>query len=259
MNVARHLVQQGEQVTFASRVGTDASGEQLVEFLKSGGLFSALIQRDDQLPTCEVTVQLDVHGHATYIIPEPVSWDNILPDALLDKAASDASAIIYGSLACRGPVTRSTLLALLEKTGALKVFDVNLRAPHYTTETIGQLMAHADVVKMNDDEAALLMPEGVTLEQKIVAFRQQCNAKVICVTRGGDGAIVWHDGSFYEHPGFKVNVVDTVGAGDSFLAAFISGLLKQQPMPQVLEKACRIGAFVAGQRGANPIYPERLI
>src|ERR1700710_3145796 len=94
MNVARHLVQQGADVLFASRVGVDASGAGLIEFLKKGGLYSDLIQQDEKLPTCEVTVQLDKDGQATYIIPEPVSWDNIQPQKALTRAAEQASAIV---------------------------------------------------------------------------------------------------------------------------------------------------------------------
>ncbi len=250
MNVARHLVQQGCDVQFASRVGADASGDGLVEFLKANGLYSDLIQLDDKLPTCEVTVQLDKDGHATYIIPQPVSWDNIQTKKNLTHAAERASAIVYGSLALRDVITRDTLLNLLNETHALKIFDVNLRPPHYTLSTIETFVAGADVIKMNEDEAALLISSNTeNLKENIVEFQKKYHSKTICVTRGEHGAIVWHDYEFYEHPGFKVKVVDTVGAGDSFLAAFVSGLLKGQPMPQIIEKACKIGAFVTGKRG----------
>ena len=259
MNVARHLVQQGANVSFASRVGGDGSGDGLVDFLKGNGLYSDLIQEDAALPTCEVTVHLDEGGHATYIIPQPVSWDNIQPDSKLDLAAKKASAIVYGSLACRDTTTRDTLLNLLAQTTALKVFDVNLRPPHYTLSTIKTLAAKADVIKMNDDEAVLLMPGDAGLKETIIEFQKKYLAQTICVTRGGDGAIVWHDGEFYEHPGYKVQVVDTVGAGDSFLATFINGLLKKHPMPKILDKACAVGAFVAGSRGANPKYDEGIL
>jgi fructokinase len=259
MNVARHLAQQGMPVLFASRVGADASGKGLVDFLQSNVLYSELLQHDIQLPTCEVTVQLDKDGHATYIIPEPVSWDNIQSTDTLNKAAAEASAIVFGSLACRGAVTRNTLLNALDKTGALKVFDVNLRPPHFTLPTIVTLAAEANVVKMNEDEAELLISGKGGLREKIIEFQKTYHAETICVTRGENGAIVWHDYQFYEHPGFKVDVVDTVGAGDSFLATFIAGLLQKQPMQQTLEKACAVGAFVAGKRGANPQYDEGVL
>ena len=259
MNVARHLVQQGANVLFASRVGTDASGQGLVDFLKANGLFSNLIQLDEKLPTCEVTVQLDKDGQATYIIPEPVTWDNIQTESALNEAAANTSAIIYGSLACREGATRDTLLNLLNETKALKIFDVNLRPPHYTLSTIETLVAGADVVKMNEDEAALLIGGNTNdLKENIIEFQKKYHPKTICVTRGEHGAMAWHDYEFFEHPGCPVNVVDTVGAGDSFLATFVNGLLAGEPMQKLLEKACFVGSFVAGKRGANPIYDERL-
>ncbi|HEX3383589.1 MAG TPA: PfkB family carbohydrate kinase, partial [Mucilaginibacter sp.] len=171
MNVAMHLMQQRVDVAFASRVGEDDPGDELVEYLKRNNLFSDLIQRDPQLPTCEVTVELDEDQHATYIIPEPVSWDNIQADSALISAAENAAVIVFGSLACREEVTRHTLLNLLDETKALKIFDVNLRAPHYTLETIETFAAKADVVKMNEDEAALLIGgSNNSLKDQITEF-----------------------------------------------------------------------------------------
>jgi fructokinase len=259
MNVARHLVQQGAKVLFASRVGVDAPGISLLDFLEAGGLHSNLVQQDEKLPTCEVTVNLDKDGQATYIIPEPVSWDNIQTVDVLTKAAEKASVIVYGSLACREETTRDTLLNLLNETKALKVFDVNLRAPHYTLSTIETLVAGADVVKMNEEEAALLISGNTkNLKENITEFQRKYHPKTICVTRGENGAMAWHDYEFYETPGCPVNVVDTVGAGDAFLATFVSGLLAKEPMQKILEKACKVGAFVAGKRGANPVYDENI-
>ena len=260
MNVARHLVQQGRAVLFASRVGIDDAGKGLITFLKDGGLYSDLVQQDDHLPTCEVTVRLDADGQATYIIPELVSWDNIMVQDPLMEAIQQSSAIIYGSLACRDITTKDTLLKLLDKTSALKVFDVNLRPPHFTITTIETLIESADVVKMNDDEAVLLIGgDEVDIKENITEFQKKYNTQTICVTRGANGAIVWHNHEFFEHPGFKVQVVDTVGAGDAFLATLVSGLLAEQPMPATLEKACKIGAFVAGKRGANPVYDDSVL
>ncbi|MDB5111863.1 MAG: hypothetical protein JWR67_2977 [Mucilaginibacter sp.] len=259
MNVALHLAKQGASVAFASRVGADASGFELIEYLTKNNLYSELIQQDEELPTCEVTVQLDENQQATYIIPEPVSWDNIQTDTILTSAAQKASAILFGSLACREENTRNTLLNLLNETIALKVFDVNLRAPHYTVSTIENLAARANIIKMNEEEAGLLIHgSNGGLKEKMTKFRKKYQVQTICVTRGENGAIVWHDDEFYEHPGYKTEVVDTVGAGDSFLATFMNGLLNKQPMQQVLEKACAVGAYVTGKRGANPEYDERI-
>jgi fructokinase len=256
MNVAWHLMQQGIPVYMASRVGMDTSGDELIGFLKESDLYSTLIQQDEQLPTCEVTVQLDEHQHARYVIPEPVAWDNIQPeDELIDKA-KEVDAIVFGTLASRGATTRNTLFTLMdENTGPLRIFDVNLRAPHYSEDTIGTMAAKADVIKMNEEEADLLIgSSNGNLRDKIIEFQKKFHSKTICVTRGGNGAILWHDDEFYEHPGFKVQVADTVGAGDAFLATLIAGLLEERPPQQILNKACAIGAFVASHRGANPVY-----
>jgi fructokinase len=256
MNVARHLVQQQHvDVKFASRVGMDASGNELVDFLKNNGLYSPMIQRDNLLPTCEVTVELDDKNQATYIIPEPVSWDNIQLDNNLKEGAKEASIVVFGSLACREKKTHDTLLNLLDETDAIKIFDVNLRHPHYTLATIETLAARASVIKMNEEEADLLIGGGNgDLKTKITEFRNKYHTKTICVTRGENGAMIWHDYEFFEHPGFCVDVADTVGAGDAFLATFVAGLIANNPIPKILLNACAIGAFVTSRRGANPVY-----
>jgi fructokinase len=261
MNVARHLVQQGVKVKFASRVGKDYSGQQLAVFLKDNGLFSDLIQQDDSLPTCEVTVQLDKQGQATYIIPQPVSWDNILPEAPLIAAAAKSDLIVFGSLACRGNVTRNTLRTILDESKAVKIFDVNLRAPHYELATIELLAAKADVIKMNEEEAGLLIGggEGKKLQQKIIEFQKTYHPQTIIITRGADGALIWFDEQFYETFGCPTEVVDTVGAGDAFLATFIAGTIAGNPVQQILDRACRVASFVTTQVGANPVYPEGLL
>lgn len=259
MNVAQHLLQQGISVQLASRIGLDASGQELANFLKSRMLYSPLIQQDEQLPTCEVTVQLDEHQQATYIIPQPVSWDNIQADKILIQAAQEAEMIVFGSLASRGDTTRNTLHILLDESKAVKIFDVNLRAPHYELATIELLAAKADIIKMNEDEAYLLLGNSNgDLKQKLIEFQRTYHNHTMIITRGADGAMVWHHEQFYEHPGIKAEVVDTVGAGDAFLATFISGLLVNRPIPDILDRACHVGAYVTTQRGANPVYPEGL-
>jgi fructokinase len=260
MNVAFHLAQQGASVTFASSLGIDKAGDELVTFLKDNGLYNELVQRDKSLPTCNVTVQLDDKQQATYIIPQPVSWDAIKTTPALTKCAKAATAIVFGSLTARETTSRNTLLNLLGETKALKIFDVNLRAPHYTLQTIQNLAAVADVVKMNEEEADLLITgKKGDLKDKINEFRSKYHAQTICVTRGENGAIVWHDHKFYEHPGFPVTVADTVGAGDSFLATFIIGLLNGLPIGEVLERACAVGSYVATKRGATPRYVDGIV
>ena len=257
MNVAFHLMQQGAPVSFVSSVGNDKPGVELLDFLKDKNLLSPLIQRSRNLPTCEVSVKLDDKQQATYVIPQPVSWDQILPDKKLTQQVENSAAIVFGSLVCRDAVSRNTLLNLLSDTKALKVFDVNLRSPHYTQTTIETLAAHADVVKMNEEEANLLLSSKKgDLKERITEFHMKYHVKTICVTLAERGAVVWHDHEFYEHPGYPVKVVDTVGAGDAFLATFVKGLLDKLPMTDILKRSCAVGGFVAGKRGANPRYVE---
>lgn len=255
MNVAWNLKQQGKNVVFASSVGSDTLGDELINFLQKNGLYSTLIQQDKDLPTCVVTVQLDEQQQAKYIIPQPVSWDNIVVTDGLIAAAKESAAIVFGTLACREAVTRNTLYELLDETSALTIFDVNLRAPHYQLETIQTLAAKAKVIKMNEEEADLLIGGGSgSLKDKIIEFQRTYHPQTICVTRGDKGAILWHDDEFFEHPGFKVEVVDTVGAGDSFLATLTTGLLNNEPMQQIVARACCVGAFVSSKQGATPTY-----
>jgi fructokinase len=258
MNVALHLRQQGIDAAMISKIGNDAMGHKLVDFLKSKDLYiEDLIQTDEKLPTCEVGVSLDQNHQATYTIPQPVSWDNIQPTVSLKQHLADAQVVVFGSLACRNKTSRETLLNHLDRK-TLKIFDVNLRAPHYQLETIETLAAIADVVKMNEEEALLLIGgSNKTLEESIIEFQKKFHSKTIIVTRGENGAIIWHEDKFYQHSGYRVDVADTVGAGDSFLATIVAGLLQSQPLQQVLQKACAVGAFVTSQRGANPTYSQQ--
>lgn len=256
MNVAMHLLQQQIPAQMLTRIGEDDLGDELFALLETQKFPVQLVQRDPDLPTCLVTVELDEQHQAKYTIPKPVSWDNIQPEKTLVKEAFPFEMIVYGSLACRTPTSLNTLLLLL-KNHVFKVFDVNLRPPHFTLNVIETLAQNADVVKMNEEEILLLSPkneEHTSLEDKMKEFSRRYHVKTVCVTLGSRGCIVWHQQHFYKHPGFKVEVADTVGAGDSFLATFIAGLLNDLPMEKILINASAIGAFVAGSNGANPVY-----
>ncbi len=261
MNVAMHLLQQQIPVQMLTRIGDDALGDELLAYLQKQNFPTDLVQRDAELPTCLVTVALDENHQAKYTIPKPVSWDNIQPEKTLLKEAFPFEMVVYGSLACRSETSFDTLLELLEKP-SYKIFDVNLRPPHFTDSIIKMLAQKADMVKMNEEELLFLSPENeknLSLEAKMKEFSSRYHTKTVCVTLGEHGCAVLHLQKFYQHPGFKVEVADTVGAGDSFLATFIAGILKQQPMDEILINASAIGAFVASNQGANPVYDEAKI
>lgn len=256
MNVAINLQKQHIDAFMVSSIGNDQAGDELVQYLRENHLYSTLIQRDSVFPTCTVTVKLDVHQHATYTIPQPVSWDHIHPQEELKEKTAHAAAIVFGSLACRHKTSRETLLQLLQLP-LLKIFDVNLRPPYYDQSTIETLAAYANILKLNEEELDLISGNPMcTKEEKIRHLQQRFGSDTICVTCGEAGALVLHENKFYKHTGFKVEVADTVGAGDAFLATFVAGLLQKISMDKILEKACATGAYIAGHRGANPDYTQ---
>lgn len=257
MNVALHLTRVGQQVAVASKVGNDEQGKKLLNFLETSGLNTDLIQIDETLPTSEVLVHLDANNNATYEICEPVAWDDINLTESLSKTAKESGLIIYGSLASRNTASRNLILNLLEND-ALKLIDVNLRKPYDTREIVEMLIRKSDVVKLNDDELRVFGQwNEIQLqdEKSLVSwFASHYQSKMVIVTKGDKGAILFAEGEFYEHPGFKVNAVDTVGAGDAFLAGFIASLYQGKSNDKALEFACATGSLVASKAGATPEY-----
>jgi fructokinase len=167
----------------------------------------------------------------------------------------NADAFIFGSLICRDEVSRKTLFELLPEA-KYRIFDINLRPPYYEKEVLDKLMEQADFIKFNDDElfeiAEMMGSKHNSLEQNLHFISEKTNTKTICVTKGRHGAVLLKDGVRYYNSGFKVKVKDTVGAGDSFLASLIAGLLKEEESQNTLDFACAVGALVAGKEGANP-------
>ena len=257
MNVALHLNRIGQKVSISSKVGNDEQGKKLLAFLEDSGLHTDLIQIDETLPTSEVLVHLDENSNATYEICEPVAWDNlVLTDSLINQAKT-SGLIIYGTLASRNPETRKTILRLLEND-IVKLIDVNLRQPYDTREIVEELILKSDIVKLNDEELGVFgqwyNKHKYDEESLVRWFAEAYNSKMVIVTKGDKGALLYSDGEFYEHPGFKVDAVDTVGAGDAFLAGFIAALLEGKTNDKALEFACATGAFVASKAGATPEY-----
>lgn len=257
MNVALHLNRIGQKVSISSKVGNDEQGKKLLAFLEDSGLRTDLIQIDETLPTSEVLVHLDENNNATYEICEPVAWDNLVLTDSLTSQAKSSGLIIYGTLASRNPETRKTILQLLEND-VVKLIDVNLRQPYNTREIVEQLILKSDIVKLNDEELGVFgqwYDKHKHDEESLVRwFAEEFNSKMVIVTKGDKGALLYSDGLFYDHPGFKVDAVDTVGAGDAFLAGFIAALLEGKTNDKALEFACAAGAFVASKAGATPEY-----
>jgi fructokinase len=255
-NVACHLHALGTDVAFASRVGDDTLGEEALRRLRARGLGADLMQIDGSLPTGFVRVALDSTGEPEYEIVEPAAWDAITFTDALHQHADRAAALVYGSLAQRAATSRQTIQELTQ-SAALCVFDVNLRPPFIDRTVIEHALRAADVVKCNLDELERLQSwfglsgdRSLGLDDLAVDF--DCEA--ICVTGGADGAWLWRHGEQWHHPGYEVEVADTVGAGDAFLAALLSGLIDGPDGEALLTLANRLGAYVASRDGALPAY-----
>ena len=258
-NVAYHLHRLGCEVQLISAVGPDAAGDAMLDHLRERGLSTALVQRHATLPTGTVEVALGPAGQPAYDIRTGVAWDEIaLTDAIL-AAARDCDALVYGTLAARSETNRRTLDALLEVPGPLRCIDVNLRAPFDDPGRALALCRRADWIKLNDGELAQLtgLPiDGGELPDTIDRLREMTGRHRVCVTRGEKGAILWQQIAILAEPPPRVQVVDTVGAGDAFTAALLHGLLTLPitHSPTVLRRALHLGALVASLPGAQPDY-----
>lgn len=258
MNVAYHLAKLGCTAWPISSIGNDLLGRDLLGHLHDWGVRCDLISVDQTRPTGVVNVTLE-NGSPSYEIVEGVAWDHIpLPEAQT-RLFEKADALVFGSLAMRTQHNRLLLDWLLQRaTKALTVFDVNLRPPFYQHGLVWELAAKAQLVKLNDEELHELIDEKSQtrdLERSARQFADRIGCDQVCVTAGADGAGLLRGGEWFWVNSNPIVVSDTIGAGDSFLAALIAGLLQRPVRPEhVLERACRLAGFVASKSGATPEY-----
>ncbi|NNK86734.1 MAG: carbohydrate kinase [Flavobacteriaceae bacterium] len=255
LNVALRLHALGADVCMISSIGNDELGEKLLEFVKGRGLDHKAIQINEQFKTGKVKVMLDAKGSATYDIMFPRAWDHIALSEENKNLVCKSDAMVFGSLVGRGETSRDTLYDLL-KLAPYKIFDINLREPYYTQGSLEHLMREADFIKFNDDElfeiAGEMGSKYNSIEQNIRFISEVTNTTRVCVTKGQHGAVLLYDQKFYYNSGYLVKVVDTVGAGDSFLATLTYYLLNGEDPQKAVDYACAVGALVAQNEGANP-------
>ncbi|MFV5684020.1 carbohydrate kinase family protein [Flavobacterium sp. GB2R13] len=262
LNVALRMNSLGAETTIISRVGADEDGNEIISFINNQDVSSDAIQIGEDYKTGVVNVMINEKGNASYDIHYPSSWDKITPSKEMDEKVSESDAFVFGSLICRDEVSRSTLYDLLDKA-KYKVLDANLRAPYYTADVLYELMLKADFIKLNDEElyeiSQQLESPYNSFEQNIKFIAEKTNTKHVCVTKGAFGAVLYYNDKFYYNSGYFIKVVDTVGAGDSFLASLIVKLLRGKSPQKSLNYACAVGALVAGHEGANPKISEKEI
>ena len=260
-NFAYHVSQFGLPSCVVSAVGDDALGDEILENLTSKGL-KQLIEKVPY-PTGTVQVEIDQAGVPQYEIKENVAWDNIPWTTSLETLAKKTKAVCFGSLAQRNVVSRETINRFLDTMprdeDTLVVFDVNLRQGFYNKEILCKSMEHCNILKINDEELVTVSRmfgyPGIDLQDKCWILLGKYNLKMLILTCGINGSYVFTPGNVSFLPTPRVEVADTVGAGDSFTAAFISCVLKGMPVAEAHRRAVATSAFVCTCNGAMPVLP----
>lgn len=262
-NFAYHTGQFGLNTLAVSALGEDSLGTETLEELKSKGINYLMPLVD--YPTGSVQVELDNAGIPTYDIKEGVAWDNIPFTPELEEVAKNCSCVCFGSLAQRSSVSRQTIQKFIEATpeSCLKIFDINLRQNFYTKDIICNSLKQANILKINDEElitiGRLFGYPGLDIENKCWLLLGKYNLDMLVLTCGVNGSYVFAPNllSFRETP--KVEVADTVGAGDSFTGTFAAAILNGIAIPEAHQLAVEASAFVCTQHGAMPKFPKDLI
>lgn len=263
-NFAYHVSQFGLPSCVVSAVSSDALGKEIVDNFTSKGLNQLIAEVP--YPTGTVQVEIDPAGVPQYDIKENVAWDNIPYTAHLESLAERTKAVCFGSLAQRNIVSRTTinrfLDAMPQNGDSLVVFDVNLRQGFYDKEILCNSMERCNILKINDEELVTVSRmfgyPGIDLQDKCWILLGKYNLKMLILTCGINGSYVFTPGNVSFQPTPEVEVADTVGAGDSFTAAFIASILKGKSVAEAHVRAVRTSAYVCTKQGAMPVLPPEL-
>jgi fructokinase len=260
-NICAHLMRLGHEVMFVSAVGEDERGRRALHELGRLGIGHEYVRVTKKAPTGVSEIVLDESGKATHRLPRPAAYDFVSLDAQQREsiAKSKPDWLVYGTLSQMQP-------RVLEVTGNLisdnpktrRFYDVNLRPHSWTGDLVAHLLSLADAVKMNDEECHELSGIFNLPETPLQSFCEGLTAKMpgrtVCITRGAEGCALWHGGEFAETAGFRIDVADTVGAGDAFSAALLHGFSENWKLGETAEFANRVGALVSSRAGAIPTW-----
>ena len=262
-NFAFHVGQFGFHTLAISAIGNDELGDKTIEQLNAKGLKSILSRV--QYPTGRVLVSLNKEGIPTYDIKENAAWDNMpFTDDML-HVAQRCKAVCWGTLAQRSEVSRASIYKFLINTpkDCLKIFDINLRLHFYNKDIIEQGLTYCNILKLNDDELVVLSQfmdcSGLDSETICRLILERYNISILILTCGTKGSYVFTANIKSVQNTPKVNVADTVGAGDSFTAAFCSSILKGASIVYAHRLAVEVSAYVCSQHGAMPILPDSFL
>jgi fructokinase len=263
-NFACHAAAFGADAAMVSCVGDDELGAGAIAALRERHVSTEHVERSSDYPTGTVQVALDDAGKPTFTIAEDVAWDHLRWAAGLSTLAESADAVVFGTLGQRSAASRETIQRFLRATrpAALRIYDINIRPPFFSDEVILESLKLANMLKLNDDElpvvaaaAGLSGSDDAVMRQLVEEFELEA----IALTRGAAGSLLLRGDQVSEQPGVAVEVVDTVGAGDSFTATLAIGLLRGMDLDTVNQTASRVAAYVCSQAGATPDMPADLI
>jgi fructokinase len=262
-NFAYHAHALGATACVITRVGADNLGHEIRHRFEEQGIADGTLQVDDTAPTGTVTVTLSENGNPNYVIHENVAWDHLAVTPTALKAIRGADAICFGSLAQRGEMSRASIQRLVSAAPAnsLRVFDINLRQKYFSREVIEQSLRLANVLKLNDGElpflASIFDLSGST-EKQIQTLAQKFSLQVVALTRGADGSLLFQNGRWSDCSSMPVKIVDTIGAGDSFTAALVMGLLLEKDLVEINRLANEVARHVCSCAGATPPLPKSI-
>ncbi|QEM07788.1 carbohydrate kinase [Mucilaginibacter rubeus] len=257
LNVSYHLNKLGMPASLVSKIGNDADGQKLENLLDNWGIKKHLLQTDTEHPTSQVIAKMNNGNEVSYEIIFPVAWDFINDSEHIKTQIRPSTYFVFGSLASRNNVSRNTLFELLE-SDAIKVFDINLRPPFISRDLLADLLHKANIVKFN--QAELEMVQGLFRgsfwkeSEQIKFIQDHFNIPEIIVTKGEFGASYYKEEKAYHIAGREVKVSDTIGSGDSFLAAFIANHYRGESPEILLKNAIAMGGFIATKKGGCPDY-----
>ncbi len=262
-NFAYHISQFGYDACAISAVGNDALGDETLQAFDEKGLNYFMPRLD--YPTGTVQITLDEDGVPTYDIKEGAAWDNIPFTPELEQVARNSRAVCFGSLAQRNEVSRQTIHHFLDATpkDCLRIFDINLRQNFFSKEVIKESLRRCNILKINDEELVTIGRmfgyPGMDFENKCWLILGKYNLDMLVLTCGVNGSYVFSKGamSFFATP--KIEVADTVGAGDSFTASFVASILAGRSVADAHQRAVEVSAYVCTQNGAMPRLPQELL
>ena len=255
-NFACHAAGLGGHVTMVSAVGNDDYGQRAIENLEAFGIDTDFIQVSPDSPTGTVGVETDSEGKPKYSIHDNSAWDELHWSPELEDHIATAEAVYFGTLGQRNETSRETIRQAAS-SATLSILDINLRSPYFDEALIRESIELADLLKLSDEELPVVakacgIADSGNEESALRTILQQFDLRAVVVTRGAEGALYISPEETISQPGIPAEVVDTVGAGDSFTAALVLGLLRKEPIKQVLANACQTAADVCAHPGAIP-------